>query len=265
MKLLFSLCLLLSINSYCNYTISSEINQNAVGNNFSLTTNTAWGSSSNPACFIENRKYSGALFYSTPFLIKDISIQAFAFNLSMNKKIQSRLALERLSYSNHSTNQLSISSGMKFNEKLKIGLLAKISYIKQVEERSILNIWPELGAIYSLNDNLILAATIKNFIPLLLKNKYNENNQTLSVGLNYQFSKKLKLNAQLIFQNSTFPIVGVGIDYQIHSLFYTGLNFNSGNQPIHFAIGYQMKNIQFKLGFSYHQTLGFSPSSAIYL
>ncbi len=250
---------------YCCGQDAALIAHSAATCNYSLNSNDVWSASCNPAGLTEVKKLSCGLFYNSNFLIKDISSQYLIAAFPLNKKISSAISLFRFGNEFYSKNQISIGGGMRLNDNIRLGAQLHFQYIYQSEQSPLYYAFPELGISYRINNKLNASSAIRNFT----SNLYNEHKineaQLLRIGLSYVFDEKIKIHAQIIFQNKNYPFVGVGIDYFPKEKICIGFNISSTNQPFNIGVGYKLKPVEIKIAFAYHQFLGISPASAIVL
>ncbi|MCX6182495.1 MAG: hypothetical protein NT150_11250 [Bacteroidetes bacterium] len=263
-KFLWSIFALLPALHCCGQD-AAFISHSAAICNYSLNSNDVWSSTCNPAGLSEVKKFSCGLFYYNQFLMKEVSSQYLACAFPFNKNISGGITLFRFGNNDFSKNKISVGAGLRLTNHLQLGAQLHYEYVHQSEQNSLHYACPELGMTYRISNKLSIASSIFNFTSNLYNNHKLEENQLLRIGLSYYFDDKVKVHAQVIFENKNYPFVAVGIDYLPKEKIYVGINISSTNQPFNIGVGYKLKPLEIKIAFAYHQLLGVSPASAIML
>lgn len=254
----FLMCLLAICYCYNIHAQNSHLLlASTASSNYNLSHSGVWANISNPASIHNIQKVSIAACFQNHFLLKDFSTQLIAFFVPVNKIVGSNTSLYRFGNQLFSKNELSSSVSLKFNHKLYLGAQLTLQYIHQSEERNHYIAFPQLGATYQINDKLIIASSLRNFLNL------NTEIQILRCGMTYRFDKKTQSHIYFEFSDKKYPQIAAALDYRFNSKIYFGFNISNNSTPFHFGIGYLIKNLVFKIDFAYHQQLGFSPISSI--
>ncbi len=190
--------------------------------------------------------------------IKEQNIQGISFVLP-TKTGTIGASYSYFGYSQYNEMQVGLSYGKSFSKYFSVGL--QLNYLNthiagNYGNSSSVNF--EIGILSQPIENLFIGAHVYN--PSRSKMSDEEIPTIFNLGLSYVFSEKVlfaigtekNLNHDAVFKT--------GLDYKLTEVVSLQVGISTNPSKYSFGIGFHYINVNAHVGFSKHQTLGFTPS-----
>ena len=237
---------------------------NAMGGVFTTSTD-FWSSISNQAGLAFAEQPTVGIGYDNEFLIKELATKYAGFMMPVNKSGALGLNVSQFGFQLLSQTKIGLAYGMKFSENFSAGVQLDYFHLKLGDVYGSTGAFTfETGAMYKLNTKWILGAHLFNPVMAKLAD-YNDERMTtiISAGVSYLVSDQVQFAAEVEKTIENKPSVKLGIDYDIRK--FLNLRIGAATKPtrLSFGFGLNFGNFQLDLAGSYHERLGFSPSTGI--
>ncbi|MEN9347874.1 MAG: hypothetical protein ACOVOO_09920 [Flavobacteriales bacterium] len=233
-------------------------------NNTSVAISDLWSGLSNQAGLTGVQSFSAGVSFQNRYAVKDLSDKALviASPLGIGKI---GLSLHSFGNSNYSDSRLGLAYAMSLNEKFSVGVQLNYHQLRITEGYgSRQGVSVEIGAIYRMNEHLLLAAHIANPTRSALADYRDERRPSvLRMGATYVFSQKVSLLSELIAQSEQRVSIKGALEYQAVENFFIRAGAGSMPSSTAFGIGYQFSGWRLDAASSWHNTLGFSPQLSL--
>jgi len=124
-----------------------------------------------------------------------------------------------------------------------------------------------IGIQTDITENLTLGIYVFNPVPVKLADYANEKIPAIyRFGVAYHFSENLLATAEVEKNTENQPfIIRGGVEYLFRKQFAFRIGFGSTDDIFSFGFGWHWKKLQFDIGTTMHQSLGFSPQASFIL
>jgi hypothetical protein len=225
-----------------------------------------WSMSYNQAgiAFLESTTFSA--FHEQKYLLKELSNSAIAFVVP-TKPINIGVSAYYFGYSKYHEVKAGVTFARMFGSKFAAGI--RFNYYNTFlasSEQNISKYNLDLGLISLLSENLTLGFHVLNLMPDKQEEFIDPKISTsASLGMAYNFDKKLTILAEAQSGISQHPCFMSGIEYFIikQLALRIGITAQSGNPGYSFGFGYQYKLLNIGMAFVKNQVLDMSPSIEI--
>ncbi len=229
------------------------------------TTADFWSSLNNQAGLAQIDRPVAGVGYNNEFLLKELATKYAGFALPVKGTGVFGLNVSQFGFSLLNQTKVGIAYGMKFSEAFRAGIQLDYFHLKLGDIYGSTSAFTfELGAQYNLNEKWRFGAHLFN--PTMAKlADFNDERMTtiLSAGASFMASEQVQFAAEIEKTIENKPSMKLGIDYSI--LDYLNVRIGAASKPTRFAFGVGLDIGQFELDLagSYHETLGFSPSTSL--
>jgi hypothetical protein len=227
--------------------------------------NDFWSAMNNQAGLADIGETTIGIGYNNDFLLKEMATKYVGLALPVTKNSAVSLNVAQFGFSLLNQTKVGIGYGMKFSEKFSGGIQLDYFHLKLGDlYGSTGALTFELGAIYKLSDQWIIGTHLFNPVMAKLAD-YNDERMTtvINAGCTFVASEQVRFSAEAEKAMDTKPSVKIGIDYVI--LDFLSIRAGAASNPTKMAFGFGLNfsNFQLDLAGSYHQVLGFCPSTGI--
>ncbi len=265
MKIFYAIALFFWRTALCFGQNAIAISHSPASCSYSMNTNDIWSSTCNPAGLSEIKKTAIGFYCQNHFLLNDLATQYFIIAFPISKNISSGVSLFHQGNTFFSSNHLSFAAAMKLSDRLQMGAQLFFQYYVQSELNALYSMYPEMGATYKINSKINASASLRNFSANFIRNTKTQEVQVLRIGVSYILDEKVKIHAQVYFENNNYPVAALSIDYKVNEKIMLYFQSSSSNQPFAIGLGCLLKSINIKIAFTYNALLGASPSSSFTL
>ncbi len=235
----------------------------AMGNT-GLCLSDIWSVNINQAGLAKIKSITAGVSYESRFTQKELGIQAFGLAIPVKN---GAFGLNYTGFGGklYRDSKIGLSYGMKFSDKISGGLSINyhnLSIANNYGTKSSLTF--ELGIIANVIENLQLGFHLFNPSQAKLNDYQDEIIPTVvKLGLRYDFSKKVYVNAEVEKDIDLKPIYKIGVEYHPIDILYirTGISSNPSLPAIGFGV--DVKNFRFDFSSSFHPVLGATPAFGI--
>lgn len=225
--------------------------------NTSVTLMDLWSIYHNQAGLGYLKNISVGAFHQSGY-IKEQNLQGIAFALP-TKTGTIAASYSYYGYSQYNEMQAGLAFGRTFSKYFAAGLQLNYLHTQIAGNYGTANaVNFEIGILSQPVDNLFIGAHVYN--PSRSKMGDEEIPTIFNLGVSYLFSDKVLLGIGTEKDLNQEAIFKAGIDYKL--IEYVSLQAGISTNPAKysFGIGFHYVNINAHVGFSNHQTLGFTPS-----
>lgn len=222
-----------------------------------------WSTVTNPAGITAIKSITTAINYSKFLFDSELSTQGISLIVPFAKSARTFGGLSFLRYGFTEYNEIKtgITVGKKFSDHLSIGLRANLHQLSIAHYGSSTAFSVDLGAIYTLNNQIDIGAYITN----PSKQHFNSSTvptniaTTINIGASYFSSDKVLIAASLSKELEAKTDVRVGIDYSPISLL--SLRGGISVQPFKqfFGIGLFYQKLAIDTAIENHPKIGCTP------
>lgn len=236
----------------------------AMGGTFTTSTD-FWSTLSNQAGLPFIKEATVGAGYNNEFLIKELATKYVGFIMPVTQSGSFGLLVSQFGFSLLNQTKIGMSYGMKFSEQFSGGVQLDYFHLKLGDVYGSTGAFTfEAGAMYKLSEKWILGAHLFNPVMAKLAD-YNDERMTtiISAGVSYLVSRQVQFASEVEKTIEHKPSVKFGIDYNMMS--FMNLRVGAATKPTRLSFGVGLKFSGFQIDFagSYHERLGFSPSTGI--
>ena len=267
MKKLQLVILFLYLILFCEKLHSQDLVNGpaSIGQGGAYTTGTdLWSALNNQSSLADFDKTTIGVGYENRFLIKELSTKFAGAAIPVSRGVFG-ISVSQFGYSLYNRTKFGLAYSMKMSENINAGI--KIDYF----HLNIGDIYGNAGTLtfeggfnYTLSEKWLIGFHCFNPVMSKLADYNNERLTTfVRVGARFFASPIVSFTTEIEKDISYKPSMKFGIDYKIAEYLF----FRSGisTKPTTFAFGFGIVLNSFILDFSssYHEVLGFSPSTGI--
>lgn len=230
----------------------------------SVTLYDVWSTHHNQAGLGWLDKQEAGIFFQNRFLVKEMSYMGFAYAHPI-KSGTFGVSFSNFGYSQYGESKFGVAYGMKLSDRITTGVQVNYHNTRIGNNYgSNSAVTGEIGLQAKLNSNLSLGFHIFN--PTRTKlDDFNDERipTTMRFGLNYSFSEKVFVTAEVEKDIDYGAIFKGGIEYKANDKIYlrTGIGSNPG--LVTFGAGVYLENFKIDIATGHHQVLGFTPEISL--
>jgi len=230
----------------------------------SIALSDIWSTHHNQAGLAFLEKPSAGIYFENRFLISELNTGAGAFAIP-TKKGSFGFSFQSFGYSLYNQSKVGVAYALKLSENFSVGV--QLNYFQTIIGEgygSAGAVGAEISAMYKLTEDLTIGTHIFNPSRSRFADFNDERIPTrIRVGLNYSFSKKLLVVAEVEKDLDFRPVLKGGFEYLANKVLFLRAGFNGNPTTVSFGAGLKFENFQFDLGTSYHYILGYSPQASL--
>jgi len=224
-----------------------------------------WAVHHNQAALVDLDMAGASVYYENRFLLSDLNLQAATFALPTNKLGTFGISYSRFGNSLYNQSRYGLAYGKKLFSFLSVGL--QLSYLNTHlaegygDRHSFV---AEIGLLSQITPKFRAGFHAYNLTRTVLAEGNDERiPMNFRLGLQYDFSKKVRVAVEVSKDLELDPFLKVGIEYLPVEKFAVRLGM--GTQPLHvdFGFGLRLKNFHFDIAGAIHPVLGFSPKASL--
>ena len=225
-----------------------------------------WAVYHNQANLAYYKNISAAVYYENKFLVKEMSLQAATVVLPTKKLGVFGVSFTRFGYSQYNESKYGLSYARTFgpNFSAGVGMNYLSSHIgENYGTRGAFTV--ELGVRATLLKKLVVGFHAYNINRAKMANYNNERIPTiLRLGLQYNFSEKVFLSAEIEKDIDYKPIFKVGMEYHPAKLFFLRAGISTNPFISSFGFGFNISDkFSIDLASTVHPVLGLSPMASL--
>ncbi len=223
-----------------------------------------WATHYNPGLIPWAETGTFAIGVDNRFLVSELSGQGFAGIMPI-KNSAVGLSFTHYGFSQYNRSRIGGSYGLKLSEHMAAGISMHYDLLSLggiYGKGSAIS--ASLGFSAKVNDDLMLAASVFNPFRASFSNNIEENLPALlNIGVNYKFSEKVNMSAELEKDINQRPGMKLGLEYLPIEILYLRAGFKTLPQSYTFGVGLQLKQIKIDIASWVHPVLGVSPMLSI--
>jgi hypothetical protein len=230
-----------------------------------VTNTDFWSSVNNQAGLAWIEQPTLGIGYNNEFMISELATKYAGFAMPLKGMGAFGLNVSQFGFKLLNQTKVGVGYGMKFTENFSGGIQLDYFHLKLGDIYGSTGTFTfEAGVMYNLNNQWRLGAHLFN--PLMAKlADFNDERMTtmLSAGVSFLASEQVQFAAEIEKAIENKPSMKIGIDYSI--LDFLKVRIGAASNPTRLSFGFGLVFDQFLLDFagSYHERLGFSPSTGI--
>lgn len=225
-----------------------------------------WAVYHNQANLAYYENISAGVYYENRFLVKEMSSQAFSFVLPSKKLGVFGVSFSRFGYSLYNESKYGLSYARKFGPNFSAGVQMNYLSAHIGENYGTKGTFTaELGVRAILLKKLAIGFHAYNLTRAKMANYNNERIPTiLRLGLQYTFSEKVFLSAEVEKDIDFKPVFKMGMEYRPAKLFYLRAGVSSNPFISSFGLGFNISDkFNIDLASTVHPVLGMSPMASL--
>lgn len=233
-------------------------------NHCSVALSDFWSVQNNQAGMALIKNMSVGVAYENRFLVPHLGTANLALIYPL-KYGNMGLSMSYFGYALYHKMKIGLSYARSFGHRLRIGI--QLDYLQTglgdiYGSRS--NVTFEMGVQSDVTEHLTFGAYVYNPIRVKFSDYANEKIPVVfRFGLAYHFSNKLLTTAEIEKNTDFQPIIlRGGIEYNVKKQFFFRVGFGTAQDIFSFGFGWYKKHMQFDIGTTMHQSLGFSPQTS---
>ncbi len=219
-----------------------------------------WAAHYNPGLIPWAENGAFAVGVDNRFFVSQLNGQGFAGVMPI-KNSAVGLSFTHQGFGKYNRSRIGGSYGMKLSEHMAAGVSVHYDLLSLGEfygRGSALS--ASVGFSAKVNEDLMFAASVFNPFRASFSNNIEENLPALlNIGVNYKFSEKVNMSAELEKDINLRPGMKLGIEYLPIDVLYLRAGFRTQPQSYTFGIGLQLKQIRIDMASWVHPVLGVSP------
>jgi len=266
MKHLFIFSLIISVCICSGFSQSYTLGPVSAATGGTYVTNTDfWSSVYNQSGLAYLKKPEIGVGYDNRFLMKELSTKYIAAAVPLSDNGTIGVSVSQFGFHMFNHTHLGIGYGMKLSESFAMGVNLDYLHLNIGDiygKKSAVAF--QAGFLYQLNKSWRIGAHLKN--PSMSKlTEYNDERfpTSLQLGCSFIASDNITISAEIEKEIQHKPSLKTGIDYKLFDAF--ALRAGIATNPTQAAFGFGLILNSFIIDFasSYHEVLGFSPSTGI--
>lgn len=234
-------------------------------NHCSVALSDFWSIQNNQAGMALIKDLSAGVAYENRFLVPQMGTASLALVYPL-KFGNMGISMSYFGYALYHEMKIGLAYARSFGPRLRAGV--QLDYLQTGMGDvygSISNVTFELGIQSDVNEHLTFGAYVYNPVRVKLSDYANEKIPAVfRFGVAYHFSGKLLTTAEVEKNTYYQPVIlRGGIEYRYKKQFFFRVGFGTSHDIFSFGFGWHKKHMQFDIGTTMHQTLGFSPQTSL--
>ncbi len=234
-------------------------------NHCSVALSDFWSIQNNQAGMALIKNLSVGIAYENRYLVPQMGTANLALIYPL-KIGNMGLSMSYFGYTLYHETKVGLAYARSFGPRLRIGV--QLDYLQTAlgdiyGRRS--NVTFEIGVQSDVTKNLTLGIYVYNPVRVKFSDYANEKIPAVfRFGLAYHFSNKLLTTAEIEKNTGFQPIIlRGGIEYYVKKQFFFRVGFGTAQDIFSFGFGWYKRHMQFDIGTTMHQSLGFSPQTSL--
>ncbi len=234
-------------------------------NHCSVALSDFWSIQNNQAGMALIKNLSAGIAYENRFLVPQMGTASLALVYPL-KFGNMGISMSYFGYALYHEMKIGLAYARSFGPRLRAGV--QLDYLQTglgdvYGSRS--NVTFELGIQSDVNEHLTFGAYVYNPVRVKLSDYANEKIPAVfRFGVAYHFSGKLLTTAEVEKNTYYQPVIlRGGIEYRYKKQFIFRVGFGTSQDIFSFGFGWYKKHMQFDIGTTMHQVLGFSPQTSL--
>ena len=234
--------------------------------NANVTLHDLWSANNNQAGLAYVKQFGIGMAYETRFNLSELSLKTL--NMAVPVKFGTfGLTVQQFGFSDFNENKFGLAYGMEVSKRVSLGIQIDYLFVSVAEAntQNKSGITAELGLQFKATEKLTFGAHVFNLPNTKMNGEFNEPiPMIISLGLNYEFSKKLLAVVDIEKNIDLEPNLKVGLEYHpIDALYFRG-GLNTFDFHYTGGIGVTLKGFNFDLGFSHQTYLGLITQASLH-
>ncbi len=224
-----------------------------------------WSIQNNQAGMALIKNLSVGVAYENRFLVPHMGTANLAIIYPL-KFGNMGLSMSYFGYALYHQMKMGLAYARSFGPRLRIGV--QLDYLQTglgdiYGSRS--NVTFEMGAQSDVTEHLTFGVYVYNPVRVKFSDYANEKIPAVfRFGVAYHFSDKLLTTAEVEKNTDYQPVIlRGGIEYRYKKQFFFRVGFGTSRDVFSFGFGWHKKHMQFDIGTTMHQSLGFSPQTSL--
>ncbi len=225
-----------------------------------------WATYHNQANLAYYKHITAGVYYENKYLVKEMSLQAVSFVLPTKKLGVFGVSFTRFGYSLYNESKYGVSYARTFGPNFSVGVQMNYLSAHLGENYGTKGSFTvELGVRANITKQLVVGFHAYNLTRAKMANYSNERIPTiLRLGLQYDFSQKVFLSAEVEKDIDHKPMFKAGMEYHPAKLFYLRAGISTNPFISSFGIGFNISDkVHIDLASTIHPVLGMSPMASL--
>ena len=231
-----------------------------------------WSLQNNQAGLASLDQMAASVFYQNRYLVNELGSRGIGFILPTQAGVIG-LQIQKFGYAAYNENKVGLAFGKKLGNDFSLGV--QLDYLNyritgDYGNKGLLTF--EIGAMKTLNENLIIAAHLFNPLQVKIEHEYDERLPAVfKLGIGWSVSKELLLLLETEKDINFKPLIRGGLEYKAGDVAFARIGFSTlpartGSDKINvasvysFGFGLELSQFRIDFGTSVHQVLGWSPA-----
>ena len=234
-------------------------------NHCSVALSDFWSIQNNQAGMALIKNLTVGVAYENRFLVPQMGTANLALIYPL-KIGNMGLSMSYFGYALYNEMKIGLAYARSFGPRLRVGV--QLDYLQTgmgdiYGHKS--NVTFELGVQSDVNSHLTFGVYVFNPVRVKLADYANEKIPAVyRFGIAYHFSSKLLTTAEVEKNTGFQPVIlRGGIEYNVKKQFFFRVGFGTFRDIFSFGFGWHKKHMQFDIGTTMHQSLGFSPQTSL--
>lgn len=221
----------------------------------------AWSFFHNPGAlgYMENAAVGAS--YENRYLLKELQTQAIVYVQPLKAGVLS-VGAQSYGYRVYRSNRFGVGYALKLHEKIAMGVQLNYQDVWVQNYDYIGTLTAEFGILAKINKKISLGFSVMNLNHAQATRIPNQRFGTfLRLGLQYQISKLVAINAEVEKEIRSKIRPRLGVDYQVVNQFFLRIGAAYNPPEITFGFGYGFDfGLRIDAGSAWRQHLGWSPN-----
>ncbi|HCT31453.1 MAG TPA: hypothetical protein DIW31_12180 [Bacteroidales bacterium] len=217
-----------------------------------------WSIFNNQAGLGHQRNYWAGVYHEKRYFLNELSFSSFGSCIPV-KPGTFGIGVTHFGYSQFSQSKFGISYGMMLSKNISAGIGINYHSVKIVNGYGSAGcITAEGGIIYKPIEKISIGAHVYN----PTQSSFGDNQNlptTFGLGIAYQPTESVLILVQGDDNTLTSPTFRTGLEYSPVKKLSFRAGLISNPMSLSFGLGWNVKNLNVDLAFSYHQVLGYTP------
>lgn len=225
-----------------------------------------WATYHNQANLAYYKNITAGVYYENKYLVKEMSLQAVSLVLPTKKLGVFGVSFSRFGYSLYNESKYGVSYARTFGPNFSAGVQMNYLSAHVGENYGTKGAFTvELGVRANITKQLVVGFHAYNLTRAKMANYNNERIPTvLRLGLQYDFSQKVFLSAEVEKDIDYKPMFKAGMEYRPAKLFYIRAGIATNPFISSFGIGFNISDkVNIDLASAVHPVLGLSPMASL--
>lgn len=217
----------------------------------------------NQAALSKIKKPHAGIYAENRFMLKELRLISAVAAMPFQKG-GAGVSANYSGYKNYSETQIGLAYGRALGDRANLGIQFNYNSRRTEGYNNLTAVCFEIGAVFHLSEKMHTGIHAYNPVGGRFNQLSGEKlAASYTLGLGYEASEKLLINAELIKEEMQPVGVNASLHYAFEKAFYIRCGTASGYDRSFAAIGLNRKDFRIDMSLSWHRLLGITPSLRI--